>query len=84
MQGEILYFPWQDSGRSIWKEGEREKGGRKARTKKGRKGSREMNGTGRQGGREERKKKNKRGKKGNSVSTVVSHAFHSNVPSSQA
>ena len=44
MQGEILHFPWQDSGKSIWKEGEKEKGGRKARKKKGRKGRREMNG----------------------------------------
>lgn len=40
----------------------------------------------RERGKEEkgRKKKNKRGKKSDSVSTVVSHAFHSNVPSSQA
>ena len=40
----------------------------------------------RERGKEEkgRKKKNKRGKKSDSVSTVVSHAFHSNVRSSQA
>lgn len=45
-----------------------------------------MNGGGRkEGGKEEkgRKKKNRRGKKSDSVSTAVSHAFHSSVPSSQ-